>query len=213
MTTLSYSAIKTYEQCPLKYKLGRIDRLPEPSGPAAERGKRIHSELEAALKDGLLLLSDEIAHLADKLTSWKTESAQSEMTIAVNEAWESCDFKDKSATIRGIIDLYSEDGDTAVVLDFKSGKIRDYTDQVTVYATLIFACYPHINRIIPTIEFIDHKKTKIYSTINRSQFEELKMTVNIRCAAVLADTIYAPNPSFLCRWCHYRKDNGGPCKW
>ena len=25
------------------------------------------------------------------------------------------------------------------------------------------------------------------------------------------DEIFAPLPSYMCRWCHFRKDNGGPC--
>jgi len=27
------------------------------------------------------------------------------------------------------------------------------------------------------------------------------------------DDIFAPNPSYACRWCHFRKNNGGPCQW
>ena len=49
--SFSNSSIKTYEQCPFKYKLTRIDGLSEPAGPAADRGKLIHAELENALID------------------------------------------------------------------------------------------------------------------------------------------------------------------
>jgi hypothetical protein len=27
------------------------------------------------------------------------------------------------------------------------------------------------------------------------------------------DDIFAPKPSYGCRWCHFRKSNGGPCQW
>ena len=47
----SHSSIITYEQCPFKYKLTRIDKLQEPSGDAAERGKLVHTLFEMALKE------------------------------------------------------------------------------------------------------------------------------------------------------------------
>ena len=59
----SYSAVKLHEQCARKYKFIRIDKLKDSSGEAANRGKLIHEELEAILKGGLPLLSEEIAHL------------------------------------------------------------------------------------------------------------------------------------------------------
>ena len=37
----SNSSIKSYEQCPFKYKLTRIEHRQEPTGPAAERGTMI----------------------------------------------------------------------------------------------------------------------------------------------------------------------------
>ena len=76
----SYSAIKLYEQCPLKYKLTRIDHLVEPSGDAANRGKTIHAEIEAILKGGLNLLSDDIKHLEEKLSNWIKVNGQSKTT-------------------------------------------------------------------------------------------------------------------------------------
>ena len=44
VSKFSNSSIKTYEQCPYKFKLTRVDGLVEPAGEAAERGKLIRSE-------------------------------------------------------------------------------------------------------------------------------------------------------------------------
>jgi hypothetical protein len=30
---------------------------------------------------------------------------------------------------------------------------------------------------------------------------------------MLNDTIFAPKPGNACRWCHWKKSNGGPCKF
>lgn len=209
----SYSSIKLYEQCAAKYKFSRIDRLPEPTGPAAERGKMIHAELESILKGGLEILCEEAEHLLPKIDVWKEQDAKSEMEFAVNNRWDPVDFNDPTYMLRGIIDLYIEDGDRAIVLDFKTGKERDYTDQVAVYATVILATKPHINEVVPAIEFIDTKKSLTYNVIHRKDLQYLKQSVEGRVNIIERDKIYAPNPSGLCRFCHYRKDNGGPCKW
>ena len=209
----SYSAIKMYEQCPAKYKFTRIDKLPEPTGPAAERGKVIHAEIEAVLKGQLELVCDELEYLLPKMDEWKQKNAESELEFAVDSDWNLVEFTDSRALFRGVIDLYYEQGDTAVVLDFKTGKERDYLDQVRVYSTVIFATKPRIERIIPMIEFIDLQKSTEYMTFYRRDIEHMKADIQGRLNIIGHDKFFAANPSGLCKFCHFRKDNGGPCKW
>lgn len=210
----SYSAIKLYEQCPLKYKLTRIDHLVEPSGDAANRGKTIHAEIEAILKGGLNLLSDDIKHLEEKLSNWIKVNGQSELPVGINDKWEPVDFNAEDVMFRGIIDLFiKEESGRATVLDFKTGKHRDYSDQVSVYSTVILSTMPDVDTVENVIEFIDLAKTDKYKPITRSDLPRLQLQLKSRITAIEKDKIYAPNPSVLCKWCHFRKSNGGPCKW
>ena len=213
MKTQSYSALKMYEQCPAKYKFSRIDKLPEPSGPAAERGKLIHAEAEAVLKGQLELVCDELVYLLPKLDEWRQKNAQSEMEFAIDANWNLVDFNDSNAVFRGIIDLYLEQDNTAIVLDFKTGKERDYLDQVRAYSAVILATKPHIDKVIPMIEFIDLQKSVEYMTFHRKDLEAMKSDIFGRINIISHDKFFTANPSGLCRFCHYRKDNGGPCKW
>ena len=210
----SYSAIKLYEQCPLKYKLTRIDHLVEPSGDAANRGKTIHAEIEAILKGGLNLLSDDIKHLEEKLSNWIKVNGQSELPVGINDKWEPVDFDAEDVMFRGIIDLFiKEESGRATVLDFKTGKHRDYSDQVSVYSTVILSTMPDVDTVENVIEFIDLAKTDKYKPVTRSDLPRLQLQLKGRITAIEKDMIYAPNPSVLCKWCHFRKSNGGPCKW
>ena len=209
----SYSSIKMYEQCPAKYKFTRIDKLSEPTGPAAERGKVIHAEIEAVLKGQLELVCAELEYLLPRMDEWKAKNAESEMEFAVDSHWNTVAFNDSSAMFRGVIDLYYELGDTAIVLDFKTGKERDYLDQVRVYAAVVLATKPHIQRVIPQIEFIDLQKSTEYITYSREDLDHMKADIQGRLNIIAHDKFFAANPSGLCRFCHFRKDNGGPCKW
>lgn len=209
----SYSAVKLYEQCPSRYKFSRIDRLQEPSGDAATRGSLIHSEIEAIIKGELPLVSDVVQYLVPQLNKWKLSNAQSEMQFAIDDKWNLVDYKDKNAWFRGVIDLYFEENDVATVLDFKTGKERDYSDQVIVYAAVVLATKPHINRVNLAIEFLDSQKNVQYARITRDELGKYKDELANRINTINKDNIFAANPSGLCKFCHFRKSNGGPCKW
>jgi hypothetical protein len=75
------------------------------------------------------------------------------------------------------------------------------------------SCKPHIDYVKTAIEFIDLAKTDEYKLITRADLPMLQLQLKNRLKAVEKDKIYAPNPSYLCNYCHYRKNNGGPCKW
>lgn len=209
----SYSGLKQFETCAAQYKFSRIDRLPQPTGPAAERGKMLHAELESILNGDLGLLSDEISYLEDYLTQLRENGATPEVPFAINRDWQEVDFGDTNAWLRGIIDVYASNGPKATILDWKSGKKRDYLDQVRVYATAVMSIHKSIHEITPTIYFIDLKKEITYSQINSSQLPQLQQELKERLDAIDNEKIFAPNPSTNCRWCHYRKENGGPCRW
>lgn len=209
----SYSAVKMHEQCARKYKFVKIDKLQDSSGEAANRGKLLHEEIETILKGGLPMLSEDIAYLDDKLSNWIKLKAASEITIAVNKDWQPVLYNDPTAMFRGVIDLYLENGPEATIIDFKTGKHRDYSDQVSVYAALVMSCKPHIEYVKTAIEFIDLAKCDEYKLITRADLPSLQVSLKKRLETVEKDKIFAPNPSFLCNYCHFSKKNGGPCKW
>jgi len=208
----SYSSIKVYEECPFKYKLTRIDRKQEPSGEAAERGKRIHAEFESAIKD-LALITPEMAHWVDKLTELREAQALCEYQFGINDKWEPCSFTDPNVWFRGIFDIAVVNGDTAHISDWKTGKERDYGDQLKVYATIMLIFQPEIHSVSLSIDYIDLKKSMPYPTVFRHQLSDLKEALAARIFKIQNDSLYSPKPSYGCRWCHFRKDNGGPCKW
>ena len=215
LKTYSFSALKLYEQCPAKYKFSRIDKLEEPTGTAAERGKQIHAQLESVVKREIELSADtpEIMYLSDHITKWQAQNAQAEMLIAVSQEWGVAEYNDPTALFRGVIDLYSEENATATVTDYKTGKLRDYSDQLEVYSTLVMSNKPHIEKVLPVIEFIDHKRTMQHAVIHRAKLPVLQEKLVGRLEVLDKDELHVPNPSYLCNYCHFRKDKGGPCKW
>jgi len=57
----SYSKIGTFQQCPLKYKLQYVDKLPvdQAPSPAIERGLAAHKFAEDYFTSGILQITNE----------------------------------------------------------------------------------------------------------------------------------------------------------
>lgn len=208
----SNSSIKVYEQCPFKFKLTRIDRLQEPSGDAANRGKQIHAEFETAII-GLPLIDPQYNYWLEYIDVLRTKATQVESKFAITREWSICNFDDPMAWIRGIYDAIYFENDSAHVLDWKTGKERDYADQLRLYATIILATNPSINRVSMEICYIDLEKRVSYGIVLRDHLDDLKKWLTERITKIESDTVFAPKPDYGCKWCHFRKSNGGPCIW
>jgi len=208
----SNSSIKSYEQCPYKYKLTRLEHRQEPTGDAAQRGKDIHYEFEQALTN-MPLLSPDFSYWYEYINELILLGAQSEVAFAITKDWQPCDFKDPNYWLRGIYDATYFMPPRAHVLDWKTGKERDYEDQLKLYAAVILATNPQVEEVDTEVCYIDLKKRVSYTTHKRSDLDALKQWITDRITKIENDDIFAPKPTNNCRWCHFRKSNGGPCQW
>jgi len=150
-THLSASSITTYEQCPLRYRFSRIDRIPEPTSEAMILGTFVHEILE-----GFYALDSEERTLAEARRIarelWENKFIEETSTVRIKnindfrwQAWWCVEnvfgmenppdvkirgIEDKfSASINdvpllGFIDRWTEEEDGSLtVTDYKSGKV------------------------------------------------------------------------------------------
>ena len=74
-----------------------------------------------------------------------------------------CDYEDKNRWVRGIADMIIVDGDTAHIVDYKTGK-ANYPDpmQLKLMGLMVFAHFPHIRKVNGALLFVvknDMKKS------------------------------------------------------
>ena len=212
VTSFSNSSIKTYEQCPYKFRLTRIDGLQEPTGDAAQRGKDIHTIFENALLQ-TAELPDEYSYWNEYINLLIEKGTQSEVMFAVTKDWQRSEFLAPETWLRGIYDAIYFNHNGAHVLDWKTGKERDYEDQLKLYAATIMSCYPKVERVTLEICYIDLKKSVSHGALTKDDLPTLKKWITERITKIENDDIYAPKPTYGCKWCHFRKSNGGPCQW
>lgn len=212
----SYSRLSTYEECPLKAKLKYVVKMPEPSHPAMARGAAIHEEAAAYLSKEKSRVPASLKQLDNLFRALRKKEPEVELQIAFDRTWKTTEWFSSQAWLRVVVDALVIEGPRAIVIDHKTGKIREgYDSQLDLYAAAIFSAYPEVETVEPELWFVDHGVTlpvppKKY---HRDELPTLKKRWAKRALPMLSDKRFAPRAGNYCRWCHFRKSNGGPCKF
>lgn len=140
MQPFSPSSLKTFVQCPYKFKAQYIDKSVKfVQSAAAARGERLHELMEKAINEGwdAVVWDDEQSRpnaerfiqgfAALKQNGWELYTEVATATHGTDIA----DFWDKTTIIRCRIDVYAvhPDSDTVLVFDHKTGRKYD-TDKL-----------------------------------------------------------------------------------
>jgi len=86
---VSYSALSSFNQCPLKYKWQYIDRIKVPTTPDLFFGSLVHEVLEFALKNGQIMPLEKSLEFYKR--NWKSDvfTNQDDLKICEKDAYES----------------------------------------------------------------------------------------------------------------------------
>lgn len=111
-------------------------------------------------------------------------------------------------------------GDIVHLRDNKTGKYNDYDvakymEQLNLYAAGGAARYPHAKEFHVQLWFTDlgvvYPKEPL--VISRKEALALQKKFTKQVQPMFNDTRFDPTPNRGCTFCHYRKSNGGPCKY
>jgi CRISPR/Cas system-associated exonuclease Cas4 (RecB family) len=229
ITAWSFSRFGDYSQCPAKAKYKHIDRLKEPKNEAMDRGIMVHllaerfikGEIPAKVPPELKLFEAKFKHLRE-MHKKISQSMIVEQQWAMTSDWQETSWQDwANCAVRIKLDCaFHEDDETLVIVDFKTGKFREdkneeYLAQLELYALAALLFHDHIQVAKPELWYLDqgviYPSAKDQITYTRADIPRLKKVWEKRVAPMLSDTVFAPRPNNLCRFCHFRKDNSGPC--
>ena len=117
---VSYSGLKTFEQCPRRYYETKVIKIhPHQDTDATLYGKAVHEACELYIRDGKPLGGhSRFKSLLDQLNSINGDK-HCEMELAVCKDGKAVAFDDENAKFRGIADLVIIDGTKAYVFDYK----------------------------------------------------------------------------------------------
>jgi CRISPR/Cas system-associated exonuclease Cas4 (RecB family) len=218
ITAWSYSRWAEYMQCPRKAMYKCVMKLKEPGSPAMDRGSEIHNKLEKYLKGEAKLLPEEAKLLKVKYETIKKAKPEVELSVAFTDKWEKTDwFNWQHAWCRVKIDALAPplvENPVVSIYDHKTGKEKEhgeYRDQLELYGLTGLLLYPIAEKAKSSLLFVDSGKEVLGEEYPRKDVEKLQKKWILRTKAMLSDIKFKPTPGFHCRYCHFRKSNGGPC--
>ena len=204
--TWSYSALKQYTNCPKQYQEMRVlKNYTVKETEAIIYGKAVHEALELYVKDGKPLPKNYLRFkpMVDTLINIKGDKYP-EYEMALTHSKEPCDFHSEDRWVRGIADLVIVDGDTAYVVDYKTGSNR-YPDpkQLRLMSLMMFTHFPDIQRVKGGLLFV-MKNSFITEEYLRKDMDKswgmFEQSLKRLDTSYENDTWQA-NPTPLCKWC------------
>ena len=199
----TYSQLEKFETCPKQFYHVRVSKdVTEPPTDATKWGERVHTAFEHRILNGTALPEgmNQWEGIATKIASMKGDIL-CEQKMAINNAFQPADWN--NAWSRGIADVAVVYKDSAVILDYKTGK-RKPTEQLMLYAGYAFAYYPQVNTV--STGFVWLKEQKIDKTaFHRSDVSTiwLEFLPRVRKLEMAYEKDkWVARPSGLCNgWC------------
>jgi hypothetical protein len=208
----SYSSIKLFENCPLRYYRQRIVKdVSDPGGEASIYGERIHEALELRLTQNQKLPPEaaqyeELCEAIERNVRDHTIYIEKELTL--NENLEPTGWWDSDAWLRSKLDVLIDKGDKAVVMDWKTGKKRADQFQMQIFAVQVFKHFPDVQEVLTSLIWLKDgsSTTHFYSRTHANElWSEIIGRIRRIHAAAEAD-IWPARPSGLCPYCPARHD-------
>lgn len=202
----SHSAMSQFKTCPAQYAAERVYMTAKRSqNDASIWGNRVHEQIERRLREGRPLDPEFQSYERVALEMERIAGhmfVEHEMALAKDKT--PCPWEAERMWVRGIADVLIVNGDKAAVIDWKTGKVKQDSPQLRLFALLVFAHFPRVDIVSSIYEWLAHgtRTTEIY---RREQIPALWPEFEhdaSRLEEAFETGVWAPRPSGLCRgWC------------
>lgn len=207
-TRTSFSALTTFEACPLSYKLYYMDGHKSEAGAAAQRGTRLHTACERYLKGEIELqkLSIDFLQIKSQLHIMKELKAKAEEVWLIrDDTWEFQDEESPETSFKAIVDIHYVVSKTLFIRDLKSGRrYPEHDDQLQAYALCGMLRYPEVDNVdVGALYLEGPAPSTVYP---RAMLPHLQTFWKGRWDLLFNATEYPATPSRdACYFCNYPK--------
>ena len=207
-TAWSFSRLNNYETCPKKFWHTSVRKdVTEAEGEAMVYGKLVQKALEKRVGKGTSLPLN-LQHLERyaKLLADSEGEKFTEQQLAIDNMFNPCDWFGKQTWCRAILDLAIVKGSHAIVIDYKTGKIKDDFTQLKLAGVLLMLHKPEIQTI--ELCYLWTKDKKLTRADNLLRREDIKQVISDlmprikKYEAAHRTESFPARPGFLCkRYC------------
>ena len=203
--TWSFSSFKQYTNCPKQYQeIKVLKRFHTQATPQMLYGTEVHKACEDYVAEGKPLAKNYqmFKPVLDALLEIKG-TRYPEQKMALDKDGNAAEYG-KGYWVRGIVDLMIIDGDTAFIVDYKTGSNK-YPEpkQLKLMALMAFARHPELMKIKAGLLFIVHNSfmTEEYTRDDIPQLWDAFKTDLKRMEVSYESDVWNMNPTQLCGWC------------
>ena len=201
----SFSSLKDFVNCPRQYhEVKVLQNYTKSVTEQMQYGTEVHKALEDYIRDGTPLAKNyqRFLPLMQALVSIPGER-HPELKMALDTQRSPISF-DGDYWVRGIVDLLILDGESAWIVDYKTGSAKyPDPDQLKLMSLMTFAHYPQVQKIKAGLIFVLHD-VFVTEEYTRDSIPELWKSFDPKVARLkiaLETATFMPNPTPLCGWC------------
>jgi len=212
MLPWSHSKLGLYEDCPARAKFRYIMKFPTTKHAAASRGTNTHQGIEDYLHGKIEFLPEEspAAKFLPMLAEIKKRKPLIEHKQAVDVEWSPAEFHECWG--RCVVDAIVVEKSVVDIQEWKTGKIYpEHKEQRETYAAFAMSEWPDKKEYRVTTYYFDQNHM-VELTFKKPEIMEIRQEIEQRVDFMSFDDIYAPRPSWKCRYCDYSRTKNGPCK-
>jgi hypothetical protein len=203
--TWSFSSYKQYVNCPKQYQeIKVLKRFYIKPTPQMTYGNEVHKACEDYVAEGKPLAKNYLMFkpVLDTLLEIPGKRYP-EQKMALDKDGKVSEYG-KGYWVRGIVDLMIIDGDTAFIVDYKTGSNK-YPEpkQLKLMALMAFAKHPELMKIKAGLLFIVQNSfmTEEYTRDEIPQLWDAFKTDLKRMEVSYESDVWNMNPTQLCGWC------------
>lgn len=205
--TWSYSRLKNFETCAKRHFHVDIAKdFKEEEGDALLYGNMVHDVLAKYIGKGTpipAMHAPDLKPWGDYALTLKQRgmTLAVEQKLAITKDFAPSGYFGANVWFRGVADVIATQGPVAIVLDWKTGKILDDSQQLALTAACVFAHHPQVHRVKTEFIWLKDKCTS-GATFSRNSMPD--MWANIwprieRLKSAHDNASYPAMPGFLCR--------------
>lgn len=201
----SFSKLKNFETCPKKYYEVDVAKNYREDTAQLDWGNKLHSSFSTAISGAAPLPADmaDYQHWVDKARKLAKpgEKILVEQKLAITKNFSPTSYFAPNAWLRVIIDLLVLGVDTAIMWDWKTGKVKHDSVQLMLCTQAVFSHHPNIIRARTGFVWLAE------DTMTPDSFTRASLTQEWQPVLQRVDALeqahktlsFPPNPSGLCR--------------
>lgn len=215
----SFSTLMKFEECPYGLYLSKVEKCPNPSGPAADRGSKIHQAAEDFIQGVRPDVAKELKHFDGLIREIRDLYGEGKVEVeqdwGFTRDWRQTGWMDADTWARVKLDvLIHEDPTSVICYDWKSGQkfgneIK-HSQQCISYALATVLRYPEVQFVEAAMLYVD-KDDKMVKRYTRDELLGIHWKGWERRANLMTTAVDFPAyPSkHNCKWCPHAKVQEG----